>query len=148
MTLASTPPVVAHPSWRRFGQAWVALTIVLGLHVLDEALTDFLSVYNPIVRAARARLGWFPMPEFTFGVWIAGLCTLVIVLLALSPLAYRGSRALRVFAFPYSAIMFLNGVGHLVGSLFLGRWAPGATTGPLLIVASLWLLTRARELEH
>jgi hypothetical protein len=40
---------------------------------------DFLSVYNPMVRAAQERYGWFPMPEFTFGVWLTGLCLLVIV---------------------------------------------------------------------
>jgi hypothetical protein len=38
----------------------VALTIVLGLHVMDLALTDFLSVYNPIVRQAQEPLGWVP----------------------------------------------------------------------------------------
>jgi hypothetical protein len=127
----------------RFGRAWLSLTIVLGLHVVDEAATDFLSVYNPIVRDLRASLGWFPMPEFTFGVWLAGLCGLVILLLALSPLAYRGSRTLRLAAYPYAAIMFLNGVGHLVGSLYLGRWAPGATTAPLLILVSIWLIVAA-----
>jgi hypothetical protein len=97
---------------------------VLAFHVVDEALTDFLSVYNPIVREARARIGWFPMPEFTFGVWLTGLCVLLILLLALSPLAYRGSPAVRVAAYPYAAIMLLNGIGHLGGSIYLGRWAP------------------------
>ena len=129
---------------RRFGHAWVSLTIVLAFHVVDEALTDFLSVYNPIVREARARFGWFPMPEFAFGVWLTGLGVLVTILLAFSPFAYRGSRALRVAAYPYAVIMFLNGVGHLVGSMYLDRWAPGATTAPLLIVASIWLIVCAR----
>ncbi|HJU44777.1 MAG TPA: HXXEE domain-containing protein [Vicinamibacterales bacterium] len=124
----------------QFGRAWLALAIALGLHVLDETLTDFLSVYNPIVRQARERWGWFPMPEFTFGVWLGGLCLLVTVLLLLTPLAYRGSRALRIFAYPYGVIMFLNGVGHLVGSIYLGRWAPGATTAPILLATSSWLL--------
>jgi hypothetical protein len=140
----NSPAVSARGLRRRFGHAWVLLTIVLASHVADEALTGFLAVYNPIVREARMRLGWFPMPEFTFGVWLAGLCALVILLLAVSPFAYRGSRALRVAAFPYAAIMFLNGVGHLVGSVYLGRWAPGATTAPLLIVASVWLFVTAR----
>ena len=117
---------------------------MLALHVADEALTDFLSLYNPLVREARARIGWFPMPEFTFGGWLTGLCVLLILLLALSPLAYRGSAALRVAAYPYAAIMLLNGIGHLMGSIYLGRWAPGATTAPLLIVASIWLLAGAR----
>jgi hypothetical protein len=122
-----------------FGPAWVGLTLALAAHVADEAVTDFLSVYNPIVRAARVRFGWFPMPEFTFAPWLTGLCALVILLLALSPLAYRGSRPLRLAAYPYAAIMLANGLGHLVASLYLGRWAPGATTAPLLIAASIWL---------
>jgi len=33
----------------RFGFAWVLLSLALTLHVIDEALTDFLSVYNPAV---------------------------------------------------------------------------------------------------
>ena len=136
--------VPGHRLRRRFGHAWLSLTIALAFHVVDEALTGFLSVYNPIVRQARARIGWFPMPEFTFGMWLTGLCVLLILLLALSPFAYRGSRALRVAAYPYAGVMFLNGVGHLVGSMYLGRWAPGATTAPLLIVASSWLVVAAR----
>jgi hypothetical protein len=130
---------------RAFGRAWVALTFVLAAHVADEALTDFLSVYNPIVRAARVRVGWFPMPEFTFETWLTGLCLLVILLLALSPLAYRGSRVSRLAAYPYAVIMLLNGIGHLLGSVYLSRWAPGATTAPLLIAASIWLFVSARR---
>jgi hypothetical protein len=55
-------------------------------------------------------------------------------------LAFRGSRLVRVAAYPYAAIMLLNGIGHLAGSVYLGRWAPGATTAPLLIAASVWML--------
>jgi hypothetical protein len=128
-----------------FGRARVALTLVLAGHVADEALTDFLSVYNPIVRAARVRFGWFPMPEFTFKTWLTGLCLLVILLLALSPIAYRGSRVSRLAAYPYAVIMLLNGIGHLLASVYLSRWAPGATTAPLLIAASIWLFVNARR---
>jgi hypothetical protein len=70
------------------------------------------------------------------------LCLLVTVLL-LTPLAYRGSRVLRVLSWPLGVIMFLNGVGHLAGSIYLSRWAPGATTAPLLLVTSTWLLREA-----
>jgi hypothetical protein len=128
---------------RRFGTAWIALTLSLAAHVLDEATTGFLDVYNPIVRSARARFGWFPMPEFTFGIWLGGLCLLVGALLALAPFAYRGSRITRIAAYPYAAIMVLNGIGHVAGSIYLGRWAPGTTTAPLLLAASIWLLETA-----
>ncbi len=131
---------------RTFGHAWMALTMVLGAHVIDEALTDFLSVYNPLVLSARTRLGWFPMPTFTFATWLTGLAALVAVLLVLSLFAYRGAAPLRVLAYPYGVIMLLNGLGHLTASVYFGRWMPGTTTAPLLLIASSWLLwTAARN---
>lgn len=38
--------------------------------------------------------------------------------------------------------MFLNGFGHLAGSLYFQRWLPGVTSSPLLLAAS-GLLARA-----
>jgi hypothetical protein len=131
---------------RHFGAAWVALSLSLAAHVVDEAMTGFLDVYNPIVRSLRERFAWFPMPVFTFDVWLGGLCAVVIVLLALSPLAFRRSRLVRLLAYPYAAIMLLNGIGHLAGSVYLGRWAPGATTAPLLIATSVWLFVASRAI--
>ena len=46
---------------RKLGFAWIALCFALALHVVDEALTGFLSVYNPTVLALRSRYAWFPM---------------------------------------------------------------------------------------
>jgi hypothetical protein len=133
---------------RQFGHAWVALTFTLAAHVADEALTDFLSLYNPTVEGLRARFRWFPMPVFTFDVWITGLVALVIVLLLLAPLAYRGALLTRIIAYPFAAIMLLNGVGHLAGSVYLGRWAPGTTTAPLLLVTSAWLFVAVRRTKN
>src|SRR5262245_22706798 len=134
-----------HVAARRFGTAWLALTIALAAHVADEALTDFLSVYNPTVRALRARYWWFPMPTFEFREWLVGLIVAVVVLLALTLAARAGSRITRFAAYPYAVLMLGNGMLHLVGSAYLGYWMPGATTAPLLIVASLWLLRRAGQ---
>jgi len=64
----------------RHARAWLTLVVILALHVTDEALTDFLFVYNPIVLQLRALWSWFPMPTFTFGPWLGGLIVLVIVL--------------------------------------------------------------------
>jgi hypothetical protein len=133
--------------WRltSFGPAWLALTLALAAHVTDEAVTGFLSVYNPIVLGSRVRFGWFPMPTFTFGVWLGGLIAAVFALLVISPLAFRGSRSLRLFAYFYAVMMIFNGFGHLAGSLYFHRWMPGATTAPLLLVTSVWLLLQIRH---
>ena len=130
---------------RPFGLAWTALSLALAAHVVDEALTGFLDVYNPAVESIRQRVSWFPMPVLTFDVWLGGLAVVVAVLLALSPLAYRGARSLRIAAYPFAAVMLLNGIAHLAASVYLGRWAPGATTAPLLIAASVWIVVAERR---
>jgi hypothetical protein len=35
-----------------FGNAWLVLCAALAIHVADEALTGFLSAYNPAGRAS------------------------------------------------------------------------------------------------
>jgi len=133
---------------RRFGWAWVGLALSLGVHVADEALTDFLSVYNPAVEAIRQRVPWIPLPTFTFPVWLAGLVLLVSVLLLLSPCAFRGARWMVWLAYPLGVIMVLNGVGHLAGSIYLGRPMPGVYSSPLLLAAAAFLLIRARKVQR
>jgi hypothetical protein len=123
-------------------RAWLVLVAALAIHVLDEAATDFLGFYNPLVLAVRSQISWFPMPTFTFGPWLAGLIVAVLVLALLGPAVRRGAAGTRAASWIFSAIMLLNGLGHLVGSLYFQRWLPGATSAPLLLVASV-LLARA-----
>jgi len=133
---------------KRFGRAWMAMAVVLALHVADEAANDFLSVYNPTVRAVRDRFPLLPLPTFTFPVWLGGLIAAVLILLALTPLAFRGVRWLRVFSIPYGALMLLNGLGHIAASFYYGRLMPGVYSAPLLLVASAYLLkTGSRQRE-
>jgi hypothetical protein len=40
---------------RQHWPAWMALCVVLAIHVADEALTGFLEWYNPTVRAMREK---------------------------------------------------------------------------------------------
>src|SRR5439155_13684259 len=53
--------LLAVADYTRFGVAWVVLCVALSVHVADEALTDFLSVYNPAVRAIRSRFPFLPL---------------------------------------------------------------------------------------
>lgn len=75
-----------------FGRAWLALTVGFALHVLDEATTGFLNVYDPTVAAVRARWAWLPMPTFSFPEWLVGLIAGVVLCIALTPFAARGAR--------------------------------------------------------
>jgi hypothetical protein len=78
-------------------RAWRLLVSALTVHVIDEALTNFLDFYNPLVLTIRSRVPWFPMPTFTFRLWLTGLIVLVIFLTSLTRSVRRG--------------------GHLAGSL-------------------------------
>lgn len=135
-------PSVSDAAVRRHVRAWLLLVGALAVHVIDEALTGFLDFYNPLVLSIRSEIPWFPMPTFTFGVWLSGLIVAVVALACLTPAVARGGVGIAFASWALSTIMFLNGVGHLVGSLYFQRWLPGATSAPLLLIASV-LLARA-----
>lgn len=126
-----------------YGVAWLALCAAFAIHVADEALTDFLSVYNPTARAIRARFSFLPIPTFTFRVWLAGLVVAVLVLASLTPLAFHGAPALRPVAYVYGIVMAGNGMLHLVGSIYLRRAMPGVYSAPLILAAAIYLLAVA-----
>lgn len=127
------------------GPAWVFLSVALALHVIDEAANDFLSVYNPFVRAVRERLPVLPLPTFTFSTWITGLVAAVLVLLALSPYAFRRAAWMTPLAFVFSVFMVLNAGGHLTTSLLLRRLVPGTLSAPILLAAAICLLISVLE---
>ncbi len=129
---------------RFFGAAWLGFAAAVALHVADEAAHDFLSLYNPLAEAVRARLPFLPLPTFSFPVWLGGLVAGITLLLALSPLAFRGSRALRLAAWSLALVVgVFNALGHILGSLYLHRMLPGVLSAPLLLVAGAALLAAA-----
>jgi hypothetical protein len=136
-----------------FGGAWFALCVAFALHILDEATTGFLAVYNPTVTILRQRWSWFPMPTFEYREWLTGLILVCGILFCLTPVAARGMRGLRPLAWFYAGIMFLNALGHtlfsIVGrtvpSVTFPRPAPGFYSSPFLFVASVWLMARLQR---
>jgi len=143
----------AAPSASGFGGAWFALCVRFALHILDEASTGFLAVYNPTVTILRERWSGFPMPTFEFRDWLATLIVACGLLFCLTPLAGRGMRGLRPLAWFYAVSMFLNGLGHTLFSILghavagvtFSRLAPGFYSSPFLFAASLWLMFRLRR---
>jgi hypothetical protein len=136
-----------------FGSAWFALCVAFALHILDEASTGFLAVYNPTVTILRARWTWFPMPAYEFREWLVTLVIACGALFCLTPVAARGMQGLRPAAWLFAVIMFLNGLGHTlfsvlgrtVASVTFPRPAPGFYSSPFLFAASLWLMLRLRR---
>jgi hypothetical protein len=124
----------------RHARAWLYLVAALGGHVVDEALTGFLDFYNPLILQLRERLGFWPVPTFTFGVWLAGLIAAVIILALLTPAVRRGAPGTSVLSWVFAVIMLGNGFAHLAGSVYYRRWLPGATSAPLLLIAAIALV--------
>ena len=135
-----------------FGLAWILLCLAFCSHVADEALTGFLNVYNPTVIAMRARFASFPMPTFEYRQWLVGLIVANLILLALTPFAYRNARGLRPLAYFFAGVMLLNGMGHTVftvlgrtvASVQFPRPAPGFYSSPFLLITSIYLFARLR----
>lgn len=138
-------PTANQKNVARHGWAWVALSLALALHVTDEAATDFLSVYNPAVEAIKKRAPYLPLPTFTFDIWLAGLIVAIVVLLTLSLFVFRGARLMIYLSYPLAFFMLLNGLGHIAGSFYLGRWMPGVYSSPVLLAASIYLWACARR---
>ena len=97
-------------------------------------------MYNPAVRAIRARFPFLPLPIFTFRVWLTGLVLAVLVLASLTPFAFRGVAWIRPVAYAYGIVMVGNGLLHLVGSLYLRKAMPGVYSAPVILAAAVYLL--------
>src|SRR4029077_7146815 len=130
---------------RRFGIAWVAFALALAVLCAGEATHNFLAGSNPSVLAIRARLPFLPIPTFTFGVWISLLIAGIVLLLCLSPLAFRDSGWLRIAAWPFGLIIGIaNASLHISSSIYYQRWMPGVYSSPVLLIAAVFLLAAAR----
>lgn len=132
-------------SCRHLGWSWVGLCVALVVHVTDEALNDFLAVYNPVASRLREQSPWLPIPVFTFPVWLSGLSAAIALLLILSPFAFRGARWLRPLAYFFAVLMIGNAVLHAAGSIYLNRLMPGSLSSPLLFIAAVVLLMALRQ---
>ncbi len=124
----------------RLSFGYLLMVFSLGLHVIDEALTGFLQFYNPLVLKLREQFEFIPFPVFPFWLWIPGLSLLVIVLLLLTSIIYRRNRVFIFIIRVFSFIMILNGLGHILGSVYLSRILPGFYSSPLLLALSIYLL--------
>jgi len=129
---------------RGFGIAWVAFALAVAVHVTDEATHDFLSIYNSSVHSIRERLPLIPLPTFSFRIWLSLLIAGILLLLCLSPLAFRGDSWLRIASRPLGLLVgVLNASLHIGSSFYFGRWMPGVYSSPLLLLAAICLLANS-----
>ena len=118
----------------------MALCGALAIHVADEALTDFLDLYNPAVRELREKYPLLLLPTFTFEVWLALLIFAIVMLTASSFFVWKGRWAMRPISYVFAVFMLTNGLLHIAGSLYMRELMSGVYSSPLLIAASMALI--------
>jgi SNF family Na+-dependent transporter len=141
-------------SYRGLGIAWILMWAALALHVADEAINGFLYIYNPTVLALRDKFGWWPMPTFSFELWLAGLTAGIGILVALTAFAFRNAAWLRpVIYFCAIVLCIANACGHTLATIFgqtvntvhFSRPAPGFVSSPILLFAGVYALVQLRR---
>ena len=128
--------------------AWIALCGALAVHVVDEALTDFLALYNPTVLSIRERYPFLPLTTFTFEGWLALLIFAIVALIGASFFVWKGRWAMRPISYAFAGFMLLNGLLHIAGSVYMGTFMPGVYSSPLLLAASIFLIVRTADLSR
>jgi hypothetical protein len=113
-----------------FGLAWLLLCLAFGLHIWDEAAHDFLRYYNATVLTLYSHFSWFPRIDLDFRPWLYGLVGGTLLLLLLTPFAYRNARWFRAAGYLFAGVQLLNGLNHIVLTI-RGRSVPSvAFDGP------------------
>lgn len=120
----------------------MGLCAALAIHVVDEAVTDFLSIYNPAVLAMREKYPNLPLPVFTFETWLALLIFAVLALISASYFVWRGRWAMRPISHIFAAVMLLNALLHIALSIYAGKLTSGVYSSPFLLAASIALIIR------
>ena len=151
--MASAVLAAAEDRDRNLGIAWILIWSALTLHVSDEALNGFLYIYNPTVVALREKVGWWPMPTFSFERWLAGLTVGIGILVALTAFAFRNAVWLRPFVYMCAIVCIANACGHTLATTFgrtvstvhFSRPAPGFVTSPILLFAGIYALVQLRR---
>jgi len=152
-TIPQTPADFGKTAARKLAIAWLGLCFALSVHTFDEASTGFLDVYNPTVIALRQRLGFWPMPTLELRDFLTVMTVVLVIVFALTPFAFRGSRWIRPLVFVLAVLMLLNGISHTVATIFgrtvstvhFPRPAPGFYSSPLLLIASIYALWQLRR---
>src|SRR5437762_13825976 len=93
------------------------------------------------------------MIDFALGHWHVFVLGADVVLVLMTPCAFRSAGFMRPLAYGFATLMFLKGLGTIlisalgqsVGSVCFAGGAPGVDSSPLLMVASLYLLLCLRS---
>ena len=122
----------------------MGLCAALAIHVVDEAVTDQLAIYNSAVQAIRTRYPAILLPTFSFSMFLSLLIFAVVALAGVSVLVWKGKWAMRPISYVFAGVMFSNGVLHIAHSILMQQLMSGVYSSPLLLATSIMLIVATR----
>jgi hypothetical protein len=149
----TTTPKGPSPGSSKLGWAWILQCSALAVQIWDAAVHDFIGYYNATMLTLYGHFQFFPRLDIESKQWLALPILLELLLLALTPLAFRNVRWIRLLAYALTLGGCLVAVGQIVATIRGGtvpsvrfeRTSPGFFSSPLLLFASLWLFWSLRQ---
>jgi hypothetical protein len=135
----------ASHSRETLGLPWLVLCLALAVHVAEEIHGGFLSAYGAALQAIRDLFPFLPVPHLGLTVWLSASIGVVALLTALTPLAYRGMRGMRILMLWFVALAFANVIGHVGSSLLVGKLMPGTCSTLFLTAAGVYAVLADRR---
>jgi Protein of unknown function with HXXEE motif len=129
----------------RWAMAWLTLSSVLGLHVVEEAVDGSFALYNDMVDWLGVIFPFIELPAFRYNVWVVNLSGTVLVLVALTGLVALRQGPMRLASYALALFAVANAALHILMSLSAERLLPGTLSSPLVLAAALFLLVSIPE---
>ena len=144
------------PRSARLGLAWIFECAALAIHAADAAVHDFIGYYNSTVLTLYGHFSYFPRMDLQSKWWMLFPFVVVVLLLALTPYAYRNTGAMRRLGLILSLAGLLASVGQIaltirggsVPSVTFDGVSPGFYSSPLLFATSLYLFWTLRRVPR
>lgn len=130
---------------KTLGLPWLVLCLALAIHVAEEIHGGFLSMYAAALEATRDLFPFLGVPHLGLTVWLSASIGLVALLTALTPLAYRGARGMRALMLWFVGLALANVIGHVGGSLLVGKVLPGTWSTLFLGAACAYAVAADRR---
>jgi hypothetical protein len=124
----------------RWSVAWLTLSLMLGLHVVDEAANGTFALYRDFADWIEVFFPFVEFPAFRYYVWLINLSGAVLVLVALTWLVAKRRGPMRLASYALAAFAAANATLHVAMSLAAAQILPGTLSSPLVLAAALFLL--------
>lgn len=122
----------------RWAMAWLTLSLVLGLHVAEEAVVGSFALYNEMAN-------W--LAAFRYDLWVVNLSATILVLVALTWLVAARLGPMWLASYVLALFAVANAALHILLSLSAERLLPGTLSAPLVLAAALFLLVSIPEAQ-